>query len=172
MTDPVVEKRGPGRPPKAARRLSVIEKRLSGASPFGTESVTIPLKDPDWAVYIGNGARSDRRLWELVNVKGWVPVTVDDLACKPEDFGFTVTPDGHLCTGPKGLEVVFKMPKADYAKLVRAKTEANLKSIGSSAKVKADLANAAATQFGPEAGEFIQQHVHGEVKDWRAPEEL
>lgn len=156
------EKRGPGRP---KRELSVIEKRLSGASPFGMESVAIPLKEPGWTTYIANGGRSDSRLYDMVHVKGWVPLRADDLAGKPDEFGFTVTTEGHVCRGPKGLEVVYKMPVADYQRLVRAKTAANLKTIGSSQKTKQELANAAAATFGPEAGDFVHAHVHGEVRD-------
>ena len=162
--------------PPAARPLvpptmSVLDKRLSGASPFAMESVAIPLKEPGWVTYIGSGSRSPQRLWQLVHIKGWVPVTVSDLACKPDDFGYTTSPDGHVVTGVGGNEAVFKMRLDDWNRLVAAKTAANMRTIGDSRKVKADLVKAAEAKFGDEAGAFVEAHVTGEVRDWRAPED-
>ncbi len=174
----------PGRPKKVAPPLpqdvtvrtkpdiSVLEKRLSGGSPFGTESVQIPLREPGWTCYVANGLRTDTRLWEMVHVKGWIPVKTSDLACKAADFGFTVTSDGTLCRGPKGQEVVFKMPTADYQRLAAHKTAANNKAIGSSQRTKAELVSAAEKQFGDEAASYISRNAFGEVKDSRVLEEM
>jgi hypothetical protein len=153
-------------------RVSVLEKRLSGGNPFGIESVPIPLKDPGWVTYIANGGRSDGRLYQMKAVKGWEPVLVSDCAVKPEDIGFRNSPEGYLCRGEKGQEVVFKMRQADFTRLQQAKTAQNLKDIGSGAKTKAAIETAAAAQFGDEAGQFVKEHFVGEVRDWRAPEDL
>lgn len=154
------------------RKISVLEKRLSGGNPFGVESVAIPLKDPGWTTYIANGGRSDGRLYEMKAAKGWEPVRVTDVAVPPEQLGFKASPEGYLCRGEKGQEVVFKMRTADYQRLQAAKTAKNLQTIGSSAKTKAAIANAAGTQFGDEAGQFVHDHFVGEIRDWRAPEDL
>jgi hypothetical protein len=106
-----------------------------------------------------------------VHVKGWIPVRVSDLACKPDEFGYTASPEGFVVTGAGGQEAVFKMRVEDWQRLVRAKTAANLKTIGDSRQVKADLVKAAETQFGDEAGAYVHAHVTGEVRDWRAPED-
>jgi hypothetical protein len=153
-------------------RVSVLEKRLSGGNPFGIESVPIPLKESGWVTYIANGGRSDGRLYQMKAVKGWEPVLVSDCAVKPEDIGFRHSPEGYLCRGEKGQEVVFKMRQADFTRLQQAKTAQNLKGIGSSAKTKASIAEAATAQFGDEAGQFVNEHFVGEVRDWRAPEDL
>ena len=153
-------------------RVSVLEKRLAGGNPFGVESVPIPLKDPGWVTYIANGSRSDGRLYEMKAVKGWEPVLVTDVTVRPEEIGFHKSPDGYLCRGEKGHEVVFKMRRADWDRLQQVKTAQNMKTIGSSAKTKDALAEATGAQFGDEAGQFMKDHFVGEVRDWRAPEDL
>lgn len=153
-------------------RVSVLETRLSGGNPFGVESVPIPLREPGWVTYIANGGRSDGRLYQMKAVKGWDPVLVSDCTVRPEEIGFKASPDGYLCRGEKGQEVVFKMRQSDWDRLQRAKTEQNLRGIGSSARTKAAVAEAASAQFGDEAAQFVHESFVGEVRDWRAPEEL
>lgn len=154
-----------------APTVSVLDKRLSGSSPFAMDSIVIPLKEAGWVTYIGNGGRSSNRLWQLVNVKGWIPVTVADLACKPSDFGYTTSPEGFVVTGAGGQEAVFKMRVEDWTRLQAAKTAANNRTIGDSRRVKAELVGAAEKQFGDEAASYIHEHATGEVRDWRAPED-
>lgn len=153
-------------------RVSVLEKRLSGGNPFGVESIPIPLNDPGWVTYIANGGRSDGRLYQMKAVKGWEPVRVSDCAVKPEDIGFRPSPEGYLCRGEKGQEVVFKMRQTDWTRLQQVKAAQNMKGIGSGAKTKASIEAATAAQFGDEAGQFVKEHFVGEVRDWRAPEDL
>lgn len=152
--------------------ISVLEKRLSGGNPFGVESVPIPLKEPGWVTYIANGGRSDGRLYEMKAVKGWIPVRINEVAVTPEEIGFKASTDGYLCRGEKGQEVVFKMREDDWKRLRAAKTASNLKTLGSSARTKAAIAEALASQHGDEAGQFAHDHFVGEVRDWRAPEDL
>jgi hypothetical protein len=96
-----------------------------------------------------------------------MPLELSDLACNPEDIGYRVNEAGHLVRGPQGREVIFKMAKEDHRQLMDRKTERNNQGIGSAKKTRAQVAEAAATTFGPEAGDYIEKHVTGEVRDTR-----
>jgi hypothetical protein len=152
-----------------SRRSAALERRLSkGANPHATSAKVIPLKDPHrWQLYIGNDYAEDDGLYRIVHEYGWLPLAREDLACKPEEIGFRVNESGHLVRGPQGREVVFKMDKADYAVLQQRKSEANMRGIGSASKTRQQVAEAAASQFGAEAGEYIHKSVTGTVTDTR-----
>jgi hypothetical protein len=83
-----------------------------------------------------------------------------------DQIGARLSPDGYVVRGAdrEHLEMAFKMDLAEYRLLEQAKTEANNKGIGSAAKVKSDMANAAAAQFGDEGGQFVHD-MPGEVVD-------
>ena len=152
-----------------SRRSAALERRLqAGANPHQTSAKVIPLREPHrWQLYIGNDYAGDDGLYRMVHEYGWLPLELSDLACKPEEIGYRVNESGHLVRGPQGREVVFKMDKADYALLVQRKTEKNLQGIGSASKTKTQAAEAAASAFGPEAGDYVHKHVTGTVTDTR-----
>jgi len=152
-----------------SRRNAALERRLAkGANPHATSAKVIPLKEPHrWQLYIGNDYAEDDGLYRIVHEYGWTPLSPDDLACKPEEIGYRVSVSGHLVRGPQGREVVFKMDKQDYAILMQRKTEKNMQGIGSAAKTRTQVAEAAASHFGPEAGDYIHKHVTGTVTDTR-----
>jgi hypothetical protein len=151
------------------RRNAALERRLAkGSNPHATGSRNIPLKEPSrWQLYVGNNYNSDDDLYRIVHEYGWAPLELSDLACKPEDIGYRVNETGHLVRGPQGREVIFKMAIEDYRELMRRKTERNNQGIGSARKTRQQVAEAAATTFGPEAGDYIEKHVTGEVRDSR-----
>lgn len=152
-----------------SRRSAALERRLApGANPHGGGSRAIPLKQPHvWQLYIGNDYNSQDDLYRMVHEYGWLPLEEGDLACKPEEIGYRVNESGHLVRGPQGREVIFKMHKDDYRILMQRKTERNNKGIGSASKTRAQLAEAAASTFGDEAGEYVHKHVTGSVRDTR-----
>lgn len=146
-----------------ARRNPALARRLAG-NPFGGGTRAIPLKEPErWHTFIAN-TYVDESAFLRMKENGWVPLTPDDLACAVEESGFRLSPDGYLVRGPQGQEMVFKMDREDYRLLADAKTQANLKGIGSASKIKADMAEAAASQMGDEAANYIA-NLPGQVVD-------
>jgi len=146
-----------------ARRNPALARRLAG-NPHGSGSRSVPMKEPGrWHTYIANTYENEGEFLQMKE-GGWVPVTADDLACKVEESGFRLSTDGYLVRGPQGQEMLFKMSTDDYRLMAQAKTNANMHGIGSSKKVKADLAEAAGSQLGDEAAEFMNS-LDGQVVD-------
>lgn len=146
-----------------ARRNPALARRLAG-NPFGGGSRAIPMKETGrWHTYIAN-TYVDEGEFLRMKERGWEPVRPDDLGCKVEESGFRLSPDGYLVRGPQGQEMLWKMDAADYRLLVAAKTDANMHGIGSAKKIKEDMANAAGSQIGSEAGDYINS-LDGQVID-------
>lgn len=145
----------------------VLAKRLAG-QPFGIKAASIPLAEPHkWQLYIANSGADDGRHYDMVFRKGWVPVTAADLApgVQPESLGLRVNESGALCRGARGDEIVYKMPKGAYDTLQRQKAEKNVEGIGSKAKSRMAVAEAAASELGDEAAEFLSKHAVIDVQD-------
>jgi hypothetical protein len=151
------------------RKNDVLARRLAG-NPHKSGLRSIPLKEPQkWQLYIANDYNHEDDLYRMTHELGWLPLAVEDLACKPEDIGYRVSPDGNLVRGAQGREMVFKMDKADYAELQKRQTEANNATIGREGKTKAAAAEAVASAHGPEAGDFVHKHLVGTVTDTIEP---
>jgi hypothetical protein len=152
-----------------SRRSAALERRLAkGANPHVSSIKVIPLREPHrWQLYVGNDYAGDDGLYRMVHEYGWSTLEVGDLSCKPEEIGYRVNESGHLVRGPQGREVIFKMAKEDYAELMQRKTEKNMQGIGSASKTRTQVAEAAASAFGPEAGDYVHKHVTGTVTDTR-----
>lgn len=156
---------------KTKPSISVVQRRLRSASPFRANSGAVPLKDPTMIARIANAGVSATRHFDMVHELGWVPVTAADLAVPPDQVGFTLNASGYVCRGAHGEEVVFMMKRTDADAITARKAEVNKKSMGSTAKVKQDLAQAAAAQYGSEAGDFVHNAV-GDVTDTREVEQI
>jgi hypothetical protein len=124
----------------------------------------IPMKEGGWYTRIENNYADESMHHRMVHELGYEVVTPEMLACKPEEIGFKVSPDGYLVRGPNGGEMVYRMPVEDRKLLERAQTEANLRGIGSRSKTRDDMANKAGKEFGDEAGEYLSK-LDGEVID-------
>ena len=160
--------RGPGRPRKypledgstdsPPTRISVINRRLK--NPFGLPSGGIPLKGPRarWVCrWFTADAEHEDRHYQAVHYQGWVPLTIDDIAVKPEVLGALVSSDGHITRGAKGQDVLMAMPARDWEELQQAKSDANIKGM-KPAKLRETVAEAAAKENGPEAGEMVARN--------------
>lgn len=146
-----------------ARRNPALARRLAG-NPFGGGSRAVPLKEPErWHTYVANTYVNESEFL-LMKERGWEPLTEDDLACPVSESGFRKSPDGYLVRGEMGREMVFKMDVEDYRLLEQAKTNANMKGIGSAKKIKSDMAEAAASSMGDEAASYIH-NLDGQVID-------
>jgi hypothetical protein len=145
-------------------RNTVLARRLAG-NVHGSGSRSVPLKEPGrWQTYIANTYANEDEFYRMRHEKGWEPLMPEDLDCSPEQAGFRVSEDGYLVKGDKGREMVFKMEKDDYRLLMQAKTDRNNAGIGSVSKTREDIANAAATQLGDEAADFLSKQS-GQVID-------
>lgn len=146
-----------------ARRNPALARRLAG-NPHGGGSRGIPLKEPSrWHTYVAN-TYVDEGEFLRMKERGWIPLAAEDLACSIEESGFRKSPDGYLVRGPQGQEMIWKMPADDYRLLQEAKTQYNLRGIGSAKKIKQDMAEAASGQLGDEAAEYINS-MPGQVVD-------
>lgn len=150
-----------------SRRNEALQRRLApGGNVFGGGTRALPLKEPQrWHTRIENDFADAQQVYRAVHEFGWEPLTVDDLACKPEEVGLTLNAQGYLTRGAQGREVVLKMDKRDYREVERLKTEKNMQGIGSPTKTRTQAAEAAAAAFGPEAGDAVHKHFHGTVTD-------
>ena len=131
--------------------VSVIDRRLQ--NPFGAPSIDIPLKDGKaWAIRIVDASVRTGRTHQIIQM-GWTFITPDDIEGQASDFGFRVM-DNRIVRGDHGQEVIVKMPQADFDRIQRAKAEKNLRDLGGQ-RMKEDVAQRAAKQFGDEAAETI-----------------
>lgn len=145
----------------------VLAARLAG-QPFGVRAEAIPLREPArWHLYIANSAGDEGRHYDMVHRKGWAVCTTADLApgILPESIGFRVNEAGALVRGHRGDEVVYKMPKAIYEKLQRAKAERNVAGQRSESKARSEVAEAAAAAHGDQAAEFLYRNAQIDIKD-------
>lgn len=146
-----------------ARENPALARRLQSGNPYASGSKDIPLKEPHrWQTRIASTETDPRRFHRLKH-NGWIPLAEDDLGCPVEESGFVKAPDGSL-RSPDGKEMVFKMDKAHFRVLEQMKTERNMQGIGSSKKMKEQMADAAGSQLGDEAGSYINS-LSGEVID-------
>ena len=141
-----------------APRISVIDRRLK--SPFGLPSRDIPLtgEKRGWVVRtFCSDAEHPNRHYDAVHRLGWVPLTAEDVAVSVESLGFVKAPDGRIVRGPNGQEVLMAMRAEDFARIQRAKTDANLRSLKGSA-VREEVAQATAKEHGDQAGDVTHKH--------------
>lgn len=145
-------------------RNAALARRLALGQVHGGGSPTLPLKEPKrWHTYIANSDVNANEFY-LMKERGWVPLDPSDLGCPVEQTGFRLSPDGNLVRGVRGEEMVFKMEEADYQILMDAKTQANMRGIGSASKTKTDMAEAASGALGSEAADYIH-NLDGQVID-------
>lgn len=147
----------------------VLAKRLAaGNLGGGGGTADLPIRDREhWYLRRDNQQADPNMFYRLRHELGYVPVTEDDLpdGLTPESIGCRVTPDGQLAMGDGAHEERwFKMSAANRAALDQAATAANMRGIGSAKKIKDDAAEAAAGQFGGEAGDYISK-LDGAVVD-------
>lgn len=150
-----------GRKPK----VSIIDRRLK--NPFGTGTVPITLTTPGlWEVRWVYSKLRPGRLYEMTHNKGWVFVEPAELDGSPDEYGLTAK-DNRLVRGDHGEEVLMKMPKKDFDKIVAAKTDYNLGQLGKQ-KMREAVAQATSKEHGDQAGETVYDAFqHGDITDSR-----
>jgi len=156
-------------PERRKRQVEVIERRLKGGHLFTTPSQAIPLKDAAMRPRWFNRGISDDRFFVAEQQKGWVKVHKDDVASLDAISGYNLTPEGYVTRGPRGEEMLYMMPKSDYDAIALAKAEANTRALGSERGRTEKVAEATASAFGPQAGEYIEQ-AEGTIESWKGPD--
>jgi len=140
----------------AKKAISVIERRLQGASALQTPSAPIPLKEKGWTLrWENNEVRTDQ-VHHCVTVLGWEYVSPEDIDCALEDLGASAR-DGRVVRGERGKEVLLKMTEANFKKVQRMKTQENVKSTFNSKIIKETVLNQVGSEHGSEAADFIQR---------------
>ena len=146
-------------PPKK-REISVVDRRLKSGAIFAAGSRPIPLSEPQkWVLREVNAQISDNRMWEMQAEKGWVYAEEADIAIPVHEIGYRVM-DGRLVKGERGQLVLMKMLQSDYAKIARAKDDANKEQTFGAKAVKNTILSAVSREQGGDQGaEFLQNAV-------------
>jgi hypothetical protein len=143
----------------------VLARRLASGRLNGSGNRDLPLKEPKrWYTRLDNTLADEQMFYRMTQEMGYQPLTAEDLSCTPEEAGFRVNELGHLVKGARGEEMAFKMSWEDRRQLEAAMTDANMKGIGSASKVKRDMVEAAGSQMGSEAAEYLDS-LDGSVSD-------
>jgi len=150
------------------KQVEVVQRRLKGGHLFSQPSQAIPLKDKAMRVRWFNRGISDDRFFVAEQQKGWMKVHISDVDSLDAVSGYDRTPEGYITRGPRGQEMLYMMPKADYQAIQMAKAAANTKRLGSAKSRAAAAAEATAAQFGPQAGDYVEK-AGGETNVWRGP---
>ena len=136
---------------KKVPAVSVLDRRL--LHPFGLPSVAITLREGDWELRIVDSQSRPGRLHDIRHNKGWEFVTPEELDGTPDEYGFRVM-DNRLVRGENGREVLMKMDRSVYERILQAKTEKNEKAVRPNALREA-AAQEVAVQYGSEAGDHV-----------------
>ena len=139
-------------------RISVIDRRLK--NPFGMPSREIPLKGEKrtWVCRTFYASpENPNRHYNAVNELGWVPLKKTDLAVEIEAVGYVENPSGYLVRGEGGKEMLMAMPKEDFDRVQKAKSDANTARLKKSS-VREGVAQAAGKEHGDQAGASVYKH--------------
>lgn len=140
--------------------IEVWERRFT--NPGARPSTPIPLKVEGMTVRWINTAVEGRH-HRAVYEQGWQPVPIKllkDAASIPDLYKH---PHGIVARGERGKEVLMMMPMHVFEKIQKRKAELTLKSLRN---IREEVAGAAASRFGPEAGDFMSggQTADGNIK--------
>ena len=136
---------------KKVPSASVLDRRLR--HPFGSPSCPIVLKEGEWEIRIVDSQSRPGRLHDVRHNKGWEFVTPDELDGTPDEYGFREV-DNRLVRGEHGREVLMKMDRQVYQRILQAKTDLNEKAVRTKALREA-AAQEVAVQYGAEAGDHV-----------------
>lgn len=149
-------------PAKSPARIKVLERRLQ--NPLGAPAEEIRFKEPNRRPRWFNAAIVADKIWRAKH-NGWSVTYPQDLLDLDQIGGYDLSPaGGHIVRGDRGQEVLMWMPDEDYKQIAWAKTRVNMQSVGSG-KLKTDeVAQAAAQQFGSQAGDYLSK-THASITD-------
>lgn len=145
-------------------RVSILERRLQ--NPFGEPSAPIALRDSSRECRWFNAAVGADHIWRSKR-KGWDQVKPDDVVDLEQIGGYSIDTSGFIVRGERGQEVLMSMPKDDRRAIEFAKARHNTKNMGNPVATKNEIVNAASSQLGDEAADFLHRagKVSGQVRD-------
>jgi hypothetical protein len=140
--------------------VEVWERRFLNPNQRGSNEVK--LKAPG-VVCRWINTTIEGRYHRAVYDQGWQPVPVALLADPTSIPDLYKHPHGIVARGERGKEVLMMMPEQVFEKIRRRKAELNQ---AATRKMRSELAEAAASKFGPEAGDFVHsgQTADGVIK--------
>lgn len=134
-------------------RVAVLERRLQ--NPFGAPAVAIRLKNqalfPRWF----NAALQHDRFY-IAAESGWMGVKPDDVLDKKQINGYGRSPDGYVCRGPRGEEVLMCIEKTFWDRLQLAKTRKNLEMMRDQQGEQSRALEAASQKLGSAVAEQME----------------
>lgn len=129
-------------------KVNIWERRM--INPGSESAAPIVLKEEGWTLrYVNTSVEG--RFHRAVYVQGWTPVTKDELRDSPELLGLAESTDNLVRRGERGVEVLMKIPTVVFERITREKARRELESIK---KTREQLANAMASRFGSNAGDW------------------
>lgn len=131
--------------------VEVWERRF--VNPGQQSSRPIPLKVQGMATRWINTIL-EGRYHNAVYEQGWQPVPVKLLQDPSSIPDLYKHPHGIVCRGERGKEVLMMMPQDVFKRIQRRKAELTTASLR---KIRSEMAQAAASKFGAQAGEFIDR---------------
>lgn len=142
---------------------SALERRLKGENLYGTGSITIPLRESGYVTKWAYADLHENRLWEMKQL-GWEPLREDDVDGNLDDLGLRVNESGYVVRGERGREVLYRMPADARQQIAVQKAERNVSGLRGG-KAKSSVAEATAAAHGPEAGDFMDKHIVGDITE-------
>ena len=137
-----------------AHSRQVIANRIKSGDARPT-LMQVPLKkQPEPMTTRWANTSISGRAYELAEQKGWIPVRYGELA-NPGNGEFKRTPEGLVCRGVGGHQVLYKIPSGLYKEIAVAKGRRERERLGSQKAMASGAAEAAGTAGNHRAAERI-----------------
>lgn len=142
--------------------LEVLERGLQNV--FGLPSAKIALKDPAMVTHWINTQIGANQLGKALDA-GYLKARPEMLA-DTDRVSFTVSPEGYVTRGERHAEILVYTLAEWAQKRAQKKADENRRMMNPGA-TKAQVAEAAAAQFGEEAADYLHSHSGpvGSVRD-------
>lgn len=168
------------RAPKTPPRVDVIERGSQTdwdlmlediiakreADPFGATSRAIELTDPNLEPHWINRDKYPDAIPQAKE-KGWRPVRMEQIKDKDQLGEHGESPDGFVCRGERGNEVLMCMPREYVKRVALAKTRENNRRMGNPHAQRAQAIEAFG-RHNPDGAEMVSRNAFkptGEVRD-------
>lgn len=145
--------------------MEIWDRRLINPDERGSEQIL--LKQAGFVTRWINTAIAGR-LHRAQHSQGWVPVRMTELHNPQQIADLVASVDGLVRRGDRGQEVLHKMPVKVYEAIQARKVELRLQR---DRKIREDLAQAAATRYGGEAGDAVAR-LKGDIRFGRETTEF
>jgi hypothetical protein len=136
-----------------ALRVSVLERRLQ--NPFGMPAAPVRLRDktmfPRW---FNNSLQHDR--FYIAGENGWKGVKPEDVIDLKQIGSYSQSPEGWVCRGERGQEVLMCIERDFWNRLQLAKTRKNLELMRDTTGEQNRALEAASKKLGPQVAEQME----------------